>query len=235
MSKASILLTLCCIVGFFLQSYAQTTITLKNGETFNVVINYTAEDKISYTILGDSTKKQHQIRKDKLMKINGEIIGYGDFPINEKTGRAEYTDVVNVEGNTAEQLYLRAKEWFAVAFKDSRTVLEFDDNITHKLIGNGSFPVIIKELGLTRSGGNVKFTITLQFKDGRYKYKISNLIYHYPKYYANNYPLDVEKNPSISIHKKNWIFIQDQAKERIQQLIKSLQNFILTSEESDNW
>jgi hypothetical protein len=85
----------------------------------------------------------------------------------------EYTEVVTVEGKTADQLYSSAREWFAETFKSAQDVLQMDDPVAGKLIGKG--------MGSGRHKGMVSVPFSYEYqvkvfvKDGRYKYTIENI------------------------------------------------------------
>lgn len=49
----------------------------------------------------------------------------------------QYTEVVNANGKSSDQLYSTAREWFAESFKSANNVLQMDDPVAGKLIGKG--------------------------------------------------------------------------------------------------
>ena len=84
------------------------------------------------------------------------------------------TAVVTLNGNlTSDQLFKKAKEWYALTFKSANDVIQLSDLDTKKIIAKGEvefsyrvnsfhFPYIYA------------FTLSVQFKDGRYKYDLTN-------------------------------------------------------------
>ena len=94
----------------------------------------------------------------------------------------EYSEVIEVPGKTADQLYSSAREWFAITFKSATDVLKMDDPVSGKLIGKGSSH--ISESYVT--DGLIKvpikldwypsFTIGISIKDGKYKCDITEII-----------------------------------------------------------
>jgi hypothetical protein len=82
-----------------------------------------------------------------------------------------YTEIVNVEGKTAEQLYTTAREWYAIAFNSASDVLQLEDPENKKLIGKGT-----KNIEYTINNFpaymTVFFSLVTEFKDGRYRYEI---------------------------------------------------------------
>ena len=83
-----------------------------------------------------------------------------------------YSEVVEVPGKTAGQLYSIAREWFAKAFISADNALLMDDLISGKIIAKGSIQI-------SDSNKTVlwypNFTIKVSFKDGRYKSEITDI------------------------------------------------------------
>ncbi len=94
------------------------------------------------------------------------------IPKNE-AGNYEYTEVVNVDSATAEQLYSRAKIFVVNAFKSGKEVTQLNDDATKTVAGNGSDKINYK--GLNGLQENVlQFKFLIECKNGRYRYTISN-------------------------------------------------------------
>lgn len=85
----------------------------------------------------------------------------------------QYSEVIEIPNNTANQLYSSAKEWFAITFKSANNVIQLDDPIEKKIVGKG---IKEPEWVVKNISENLKvyFTLIVQFKDGRYKYDIQS-------------------------------------------------------------
>lgn len=92
-------------------------------------------------------------------------------------GKIVYTDVVTVDSAKATDLYLRGKVALANLFKDSQEVIQVADESKLLIVGKGS----LVSMGHNPFVGSPRyhFTITLQFKDGRYKYLIDDIKYSF--------------------------------------------------------
>jgi hypothetical protein len=99
-----------------------------------------------------------------------------NWPIDKETGKITFTEVVTIDSATKNDLYLRAREWFAKTYNDSKEVIQVDDKETGKIIGKAIYRVNVHSFGI-HPGGIVNYTILLLVKDGRYKYEITDL-YH---------------------------------------------------------
>lgn len=96
-----------------------------------------------------------------------------------KSEPLSFAEVVAVKDASTSELYTRAKLWFSTAFVDSKNVLEVQDKEAGVLAGKGSFsyePNIFMSSSLIR--GRVTFSISIIFKDGRYKYSLSDFTHH---------------------------------------------------------
>lgn len=93
----------------------------------------------------------------------------------------EYSEVVQVEGKTADQLYASAKEWIAKTFVSANDVIQMDDVTAGKLIGKGYAEVAnsYTTAGMMKLTmfitWKLNFTITIAVKDGRYKCDITDI------------------------------------------------------------
>jgi hypothetical protein len=94
----------------------------------------------------------------------------------------ELSEVIEVKGKTADQLYSSAREWFALTFKSANDVLQMDDPIAGKLIGKGSTYVsesYVSGKGLTAIPITLEwypnFSIKVEVREGRYKCDISDI------------------------------------------------------------
>jgi hypothetical protein len=88
----------------------------------------------------------------------------------------EYTEVVEIPGKTAGQLYTMAREWFAKSFISNDNPLLMDDRISGKIIAKGSVH-ISESYGLAPVVVDwyPNFTIVVSLKDGKYKNEISDI------------------------------------------------------------
>jgi hypothetical protein len=92
-----------------------------------------------------------------------------NFPLNDQ-GRIEYTEVIAIDSSSADDLYKRAKLFISNNFKNPGEVIGVDDFNNKIIVINGTF---------TTEPGHIKFKATLQFKDGRYKYSVTDLTHKF--------------------------------------------------------
>lgn len=159
------------------------------------------------------------------------------FPIDSLTGGIKYSDVVKVDSVSSNILYLRAKEWFAHSFVSAQNVIQFDDKETGKIIGKGLFKVNTITLG-NHDAGNVKFTVEILVKDGRYKYIITDF-WHDKGLTTIVTPgdLTLEKPGGgiLSMGMENWRAIKYQTNKNTLLLINSLKKEMSKNDEKAGW
>ena len=99
-----------------------------------------------------------------------------------------YTEVVKVDSIiTADELYNRARLWFAETYKDANSVLQISDKQAGELVGKGNMKHTPSSwVGTSGVAGFISYTIKINVKDGRYKYQVSKF-YHEGTRVASSY------------------------------------------------
>ncbi len=91
-------------------------------------------------------------------------------PVDSLTHKIAYSDVIKTDG-ARDQLFDKGLNFLALAFKSSNDVIQIKDKDNGKIVGKWMILPAENKLGY------VSASITLLFKDGRYKYIISDLYY----------------------------------------------------------
>lgn len=113
----------------------------------------------------------------------------GLIPIKDK--KVCYESVVTVGNSNAATIYSNAKVWVANNFGRAGSVIQSDVP---------GVSLVLKGILTKDESTTYKFTLTLQFKDGRYKYSLTDLYYHFMT--IEN---PVEKMPFMSSCLKNTV------------------------------
>lgn len=104
-------------------------------------------------------------------------------PFDTITELVTYTDIINEEEAGTDSLYWRAKRWIVHEFgkKNQKKVIKKDDKKEFKIVMEGEFPCYLETNKFSRTpNGKIQFDMELRFKEGRYKYKINNLVHLIP-------------------------------------------------------
>lgn len=94
------------------------------------------------------------------------------IPVDSSSKLVSYNEVVQVQGASKEDLYIRGREWFANTFVSANHVIQMDDKEAGKIIGKGNSEGFYTIL-LTPFTYFLNYTVSITVKDGRYRYEIS--------------------------------------------------------------
>lgn len=114
-------------------------------------------------------------------------------------GKLVFQEVVPAEHDQA-KLYLLSKMFFTKVFKSADDVVQFDDKETATVIGKGFSDITIQSMGYPVTT-RMFYTITVQCKDKRYRYEISDI--YYKSYPTADYP-SVETPADLMFLKSNY-------------------------------
>lgn len=89
-----------------------------------------------------------------------------------------YSEVVNVEGKTKDELYLSANEWIVHTFNSAKDVIQFNDKEAGKIICKTLTSISFGKGWNKITLDPIYFLVTIEAKDGRYKITASNFIHH---------------------------------------------------------
>lgn len=92
------------------------------------------------------------------------------LPLQE--GVVAYSNVIQVDSVSKDQLYARAKRWFVKTYKSANDVIQLDDKENGEIIGKGNF-----KISYYAREPIINHTISILVKDGRFKYIITDLVY----------------------------------------------------------
>lgn len=148
------------------------------------------------------------------------------LPLNSETNLIEYTELVQVDSTTTQkELYSRAKEWVAIAFKSAKDVIQMDDSENGIMILKGIIPI---SGGMYLADGKVDFTMKIQLKNGRYKYWITNFNHSSYKSGYSGGALENTKPAcgSMFMMKKGWNQVKERTDEYAHAIAQNLKNFM---------
>ena len=102
----------------------------------------------------------------------------------DENGNLYYSEIIQIENGTKDDLYLRAKQFFADEFKSANDVIQMDDKESGILIGKGFNDIYIKIIGIS-TPIQMWYSIKIQCREARYKYEIYDIYFKsYPGQYG---------------------------------------------------
>lgn len=121
-------------------------------------------------------KAEYYILSQHLTPTTSPTLQPITIPVDPVSGTITYSEVVQVPGASQAELYIRAKEWFVINFRNPASVIQVDEKQDGVLIGkawqdNSSFAMLS---WVTDS--RLWYTVKITVKDGRYKYELSNFM-----------------------------------------------------------
>jgi len=148
-----------------------------------------------------------------------------DMPVNEDTKLITYSEVVKVEG-TADALYKKAHKWFFSYYKNPNNVVK--ESANNKIVARPRFKILNPpdKKGIKTMGGVVLYTFTIFFKDGRYKYTITNIEWKQP----SKYPIERWMDKSAPSYKEKYAHYLLQVDTEIKKTIASIQKSLAQGE-----
>lgn len=90
-------------------------------------------------------------------------------------GKLTYTTIINEKELNKSDLYKNAKQWFVDTFESSSHVIQSEDKEEGVIVGKGIIPIYHGK-GMYRQSVSTSMTIKIECKDGRYRYKIYDIL-----------------------------------------------------------
>ncbi len=173
-----------------------------------------------------------------LLAITNQGLAQVEFFPMDEFGKYILTDVVELKGMTKDQLYDNGEKFMKnIKVLHSRSKYLRSDKENYQVKNRGSFYVY--RLGSIKKGiaGAVEYDITLDFKDDKYKYQITN--FRFNEYKKNRYskyepikgkytPLEMEVS---SLNMKEWENQKEVVYEKSIELIQNLNGEMISTEE----
>jgi len=108
-----------------------------------------------------------------------------DMPMDTTTKLITYTEVVQMPAANAQELFKRAKKWVYGFYKSPSSVIQTLDSTNYIFVGKTNI-IMVKTLkdGTKSNNSFINYTITINLKDGKYRYKITNFNMKDASYHA---------------------------------------------------
>lgn len=176
------------------------------------------------------------------------LLAQESLPLDSATKEVTYSEVVHVKDSaSAKELFDRAKNWFTRTYNSSNDVIQDMDKELCSITGKAIIRTHIHYVG-ERTWGQVKYTISVFCKDGKFKY-IINDFYHTGDTYASAGSMLGDVG-SITVanelfqagetgryyREKDFVYLRSQIMQNISGLIASLKESMNTiSQDKSGW
>lgn len=105
------------------------------------------------------------------------LTGCMSMPTPTSTPMTNVVDVVEINGQTKDQIFEKSKIWIAKSFKSANNVIQYQDKSTGQIIGKGTIPFPCE--GFIDCGAfgqdRVNFTIQIDTKDNKARISFSDI------------------------------------------------------------
>lgn len=106
------------------------------------------------------------------------------IPVDEETKEALIKGVVEVPGASQTELYDRAMVWVSKFYPNPTGTIQSKDATTGEIVGKAQFRISsVDKKGVESFDGMVAYTLTLNFKEGKFRYEISKIHWKQASYY----------------------------------------------------
>ena len=160
-----------------------------------------------------------------------QITATPKLPVDEKTKLICYSKAETVANITQDEFYKRALSWANSYFKNPKDVIREYDRVQGKIVCKARFKIMNPpdKKGFATDGGNVQYTLDIQFKDGKYKYDLTEINWKQPSYYAAEKWLDATN----AGYKPEFVYYLKQVDDSTKVVIKSLDKAMHTNQVVD--
>ena len=111
------------------------------------------------------------------------------LPVDSTSGAITYQAVVQAPGASKQEFYRRAREWFVNSFRGYKEVVSVEDTLGGEIVGT-YHSIQDKYFLLTYTPYEYWRTLKVYFKDGRYRYELTNFGVRDVRYGRGIYPLN---------------------------------------------
>ena len=141
-----------------------------------------------------------------------------NFPVDENTGKIKYQEVVEAEGKSV-KLFYRAITWMNNHWDNARGMIKKQDKVNGVLKAHVRFDIkkYTEDGDLEERAGRMGYVLKMEFKDGRYRYTITDL----QLLKKSKYPLERWINPENTYY--------DQRDEEVLQIIANEMKEVIKS------
>ena len=162
-------------------------------------------------------------------------VAQSKLPIDEDTKLITFNKVVEVAGTNKTDLYNRGFAWANKFYKNPADVIREKDAVAGKMVCKARFKLMNEpdKTGLQTNAGDVMYTLTLDFKEGKFRYKLTEINWQQLSYY----PAEKWMNKNDQKWLPVWDFYLKQVDENANKIIADFSKAISEAPKvkKDDW
>ena len=162
--------------------------------------------------------------------VNAQELEKMVLPVDKDSQLISYQDVISMSG-TADELYIRAIEWVNTQYKNPADACRIRNRESGVIEIAHRFEILNDAEGDKLIAGIVNYNLKLEFKLGRYRYVLSNLILKQSTRFPIERWMDEEEQMYSPLWESYLKQVNDQATELINSLIEAMAPPVVKQEE----
>ena len=182
--------------------------------------------------------------KSKILFLVIIVLSVSYFAVGQTSVPETLSDVVTADSIPKSRLYENAKAWLLTKFMTADNLVEFDDKEQNSIIITGhikmsEFKFVTGWQGIFVHTGNntLTFKLELGFKDDKFKYEISNMLY---SYYLHGPPtVEGHKESTFDkiadMPKKKVEEVRVEANDILNALIVEMKTKVISNKNKNDW
>lgn len=158
------------------------------------------------------------------------------LPIDDETRLITWKKVVELPSTSKTELYNRAWAWANNYYKNPGDVIREKDSVAGKLVCKARFKIKNqpdKKTQIQTDAGDVQYTLTLDFKEGKYRYTFSNIGWQQ----KSAFPAERWMDKKSQSYTPDWDYYLEQTSESAHSILASLEKAMATPPKikKDDW
>lgn len=157
------------------------------------------------------------------------------LPMDESTKLFSYTGVVEVAAMKKLELYNKALDWCNVYYKNPTDVIRERDSIEGNIVCKARFKISnpVNKNGVATDCGVIQYTLKLMFKDGKFKYDITEFNWKQASYF----PAEKWTDKTNAYYKPEYDFYLQQLNDKAREISKDLEKSMkaVASDKKNDW
>jgi hypothetical protein len=165
-----------------------------------------------------------------------ENIDPGKYPVDVNTKLICYMEVIQVPGVSAHDLMQRGLKWFSTYYKNPTEVIRQVDSLRGTIAGKARFKIYkpSDKKDVKMDGGNVEYSITLNIKEGKFRYVITEINWKQTSYFPVERWLDTKSQTYLPAY---YPYYMEQTDTQINAIIENVETHMKTAppKKNDDW
>ena len=165
-------------------------------------------------------------------QINAQAVSY---PVDNDSKLICYTKVKELTGVSKNDIFDRALGWINSYYKNPADVLRENDKANGKLLCKARFKLMGEpdKSGFQKDRGNVQYSLIIEAKDGKYRYKLTEINWKQPSYF----PVERWMDTKNQYYTKDWDWNLKYTDEQSHKIIAELEKYMSNppKPKKDDW